>query len=151
MIEEVEIESIDENFLEEKAYDISILSNENFLNNEHNYIANNIVVHNSHAAGFIISPIPMNRICPLHVTKRGKAMDVASQFTMEDVESLGLIKMDLLGLSTETAIARTTETVKDKYNIELDWDIIKRDDKKTFKLLSSGKTMKKAIQQIPKV
>lgn len=96
-----------------------------------------------HAAGFILSPIPMADICPLHVTKRekGEIKEIATQFTMEDVESLGLIKMDLLGLSTETAIARTIKLVEDNYGIKLDFDTMERNDKATFDLLSSGKTV----------
>lgn len=93
-----------------------------------------------HAAGFLLSPVPMSEIAPLHVTKRKEdEIQLATQYTMEDVESVGLIKMDLLGLSTETSIASCIKTVKDSYGITLDFEKMPRDDKKTFELLNSGK------------
>lgn len=124
----------------------------------------------AHAAGVCISPIPLAEICPLHVTK-GMVDDdtseksdepaekmVATQFSMGDVESVGLIKMDILGLSTKTAINLAVELIKQNHNIDIDVANIPLDDKSTINLLKSGHTdgcfqleemgMKQTLQQI---
>ena len=96
-----------------------------------------------HAAAWILSPFPMADMCPLHVTKRNKNCpnDIATQYSMGEVESLGLIKMDFLGVATETVIARTLKLIKDRYNLDLDIEKLPRDDKKTLELFSSGNTI----------
>lgn len=75
-----------------------------------------------HAAGVLLSPEPMKQIAPLHITKgedisadddtdKGKIL-TATQFSMKDVESLGLIKFDVLGLSTKSSISLTKKLLK---------------------------------------
>lgn len=119
-----------------------------------------------HAAGVVLSPIELKYICPMHVTRGNDsspdAVDagrvLATQFAMADVESLGLIKFDILGLSTKTAIDKTIKLIKERYNLDLDLSKIPLDDKKTIELLRSGKTdlcfqlenhgMKESLRQI---
>lgn len=112
-----------------------------------------------HAAGMVISPLPLARIAPLHVTRgEDKNKVVATQFPMFDVESLGLIKFDVLGLSTKTAIALAVQDIKDMYGVGINLANLPLTDEKTLRLLSSGKTdgcfqlentgMKQALQQI---
>lgn len=117
-----------------------------------------------HAAGVLISPVPLARIAPLHVTTIHAGRDggtekvVATQFPMNDVESMGLIKFDILGLSTKTAIDWACKSVKEEYGIEIDWNKIHVDDAETLNLLNSGKTdgcfqlenpgMKECLRQI---
>ncbi len=152
------IESIDP-LKESEVWDITFAERDDFYQNEANFIAQNIVVHNSHAAGVVISPAPLSTIAPLHVT-RGTDADkvIATQFNMSDVESLGLIKLDVLGLSTKTAIALAVQEIKDMHGVDVDIGNLPLSDEKTLRLLSSGKTdgcfqlentgMKQALQQI---
>jgi DNA polymerase-3 subunit alpha len=143
-----------------------------------------------HAAGVVISPIPLSDICPLHVTTKGpesaakdkeskeekgetrgrkekgtqkqpkakKEVTLATQFTMGEVESLGLIKMDILALSTQTAIDWTVNDLRAQ-GIKLPpLDHLPKDDPKTLSLCRSGKTdgvfqlempgMQKTVKQI---
>lgn len=104
-----------------------------------------------HAAGVVISPVPLKTIVPMHITKGdnkrsltsedGKKEDilVATQYTMEEVEMLGLIKFDVLGLSTKTTIHKTKKLIKDRHNIDLDLSNLPLNDKDVFKMISSGK------------
>jgi len=99
-----------------------------------------------HAAGILVSPEPLSEIAPLHATTdHGAAEDgpkkvTATQFTMADVERLGLIKFDVLGLSTLTAINWACKLIKEEHGVDIDWGKIPLDDKETFELLNSGKT-----------
>lgn len=146
-MEFVSIDSI-EIISEEEVWDISMLSQEPFLHEEPNFVAQDIVVHNSHAAGVVISPMPLSEICPLHYTQdtvenfddNSKTKTVATQFTMSDVESLGLIKIDVLGLSTKTAISWAVENVKNNTGKEIDVSRLPLDDPATIDLLNSGCT-----------
>ncbi len=100
-----------------------------------------------HAAGFLLSPIPLARIAPMHVTRQkgsitedGKQEKViATQFPMADVERMGLIKFDILGLSTKTAINWACKYLQEK-SINIDWDKIPLDDEETLQLLHDGHT-----------
>jgi DNA polymerase-3 subunit alpha len=116
----------------------------------------------SHAAGMLISPEPLERICPLHVTRgdmdSGKEKTIATQWTMFEVELLGLIKFDILGLSTKTAVNRAHQLVLDRHGIDIDLGNLPLDDQPTLDLLKGGKTdgcfqlentgMKQTLQQI---
>lgn len=124
------------------------------------YLEGGISAFGCHAAGMVISPIPLERICPLHSTHDEESSEktVATQFTMSDVESLGLIKFDVLGLSTKTAISEATKLIKERYNVIIDLANLPLNDKATLALLRSGKTdgcfqlenpgMKLTLQQI---
>ena len=136
------VEAIEECEIEE-VWDISLTGKEEFYKQEPNFIAQNILVHNSHAAGIVISPIPLAEICPLHLTRDssgGKERIIATQFDMHEVESQGLIKMDFLGLSTKTALAEAVKLIKINKNINIDLSNLPLDDTKTLFLLNSGKT-----------
>lgn len=133
----------------EDVWDISFEDDLGFLDNEPNFIAQNIVLHNCHPAGIVLSPFPLKHICPLHVTKSTFSDDndeyddekkMVTQFTMSDVESLGLIKFDVLGLSTKTAIKHSIKLIKDRYGVNIDLSNLPLNDKKTLELLKSGKT-----------
>ena len=112
-----------------------------------------------HAAGVVISPVPLSHICPLHVTTgSGDNATIATQFSMQDVENMGLIKFDILGLKTKTAVDIACKWIKESEGREFDWNTIPLDDEKTMSLLRSGKTdgcfqlestgMKQALQAI---
>mgnify|MGYP001619630544 CR=1 FL=1 len=99
-----------------------------------------------HAGGVALSPIPLCRIAPLHITtdkgqlsEEGTAAKVlATQFPMADIERLGLIKFDILGISTITAISIACKLIKEEHGVNIDWNTLLLDDKKSLDLLKSG-------------
>ena len=93
-----------------------------------------------HAAGVVISADPLDEIVPLQVNTEGA---VITQYFMEDLESLGLLKMDFLGLRNLTTIQRTAELVKKNQNISLDLDQLPLDEIRALKILAKGEINKK--------
>ncbi len=96
-----------------------------------------------HAAGVVLSPIPLSCIVPLHTTRETKEGEskksVATQFSMHEVERMGLIKFDILGIATRTAVSWTCQSLKEK-GVEIDWNKIPLNDKGTLELLQGGYT-----------
>jgi len=88
-----------------------------------------------HAAGVVIASQPLDEIVPLQCNNDGS---VITQYFMEDLEMLGLLKMDFLGLRNLTMIQKTVDLIKQTRNFELDADQIPIDDLKTFQLLGRG-------------
>ncbi|MEM9121595.1 MAG: DNA polymerase III subunit alpha [Cyanobacteria bacterium P01_F01_bin.56] len=88
-----------------------------------------------HAAGVVISKDPLDEIVPLQRNNDGQ---VITQYYMEDVEALGLLKMDFLGLRNLTMIHRAVELVEAGRGEVLDMDDLPMDDPATFKLLEKG-------------
>jgi DNA polymerase III subunit alpha len=88
-----------------------------------------------HAAGVVISAQRLDEIVPLQKNDDGA---VFTQYYMEDIESLGLLKMDFLGLKNLTMIQKTLEMVKQSDKIEIDLDRLSMDDPDTYKLLARG-------------
>jgi DNA polymerase-3 subunit alpha len=88
----------------------------------------------THAAGVVISDAPLLDTVPLQ--KNGD--DITTQFTMEDLETVGMLKMDFLGLRTLTILDRCTQLIRASRGVELDLDAIPLDDKNTFDLLCRG-------------
>ncbi len=92
-----------------------------------------------HAAGLIISADPIMDRIPVCTAKDTEIM--ATQFSMKPVESVGMLKIDFLGLKTLTSIQRTVEAIKAHRGKEVDWVNLPLDDKATFNLLNQGKTL----------
>ena len=134
MLELFEIEKIEELDFED-VYDISIEEGPQFFQDEHNYIANNIVVHNCHAAGVVVSDVPLNEIAPLRNARKGM---LATQYPNEDLEMLGLIKFDVLAIATLTVIKKTVKAIKEYWGIEIDVENLPLDDEDTFELYRKG-------------
>ncbi|MEM0980965.1 MAG: DNA polymerase III subunit alpha [Cyanobacteria bacterium P01_H01_bin.58] len=88
-----------------------------------------------HAAGVVISKDPLDEIVPLQRNNDGQ---VITQYYMEDVEALGLLKMDFLGLRNLTMIQRAVELIEAGKGQSLDMDALPMDDPSTFKLLEKG-------------
>ena len=91
----------------------------------------------THAAGVVISPEPLTTYMPLY--KNPVDGTITSQFDMDAIEKIGLLKFDFLGLKTLTVIEKTLEYIKENGN-ELSLKDISLNDKKTYELLSSGHT-----------
>ena len=96
----------------------------------------------THAAGVVISEDPLTEYVPLQRPARGgDTGEVAmTQFAMNPIAKLGLLKMDFLGLTNLTILDKTLKMLKQTRGLSLDLQEIPLDDKKTFQLLSSGKT-----------
>jgi len=88
-----------------------------------------------HAAGVVISKDPLDEIVPLQRNNDGQ---VITQYYMEDVEAIGLLKMDFLGLRNLTMIQRAVELVEVGKGKTLDMDALPMNDPATFKLLEKG-------------
>ncbi|MGF1577711.1 MAG: DNA polymerase III subunit alpha, partial [Cyanophyceae cyanobacterium] len=88
-----------------------------------------------HAAGVVISKQPLDEIVPLQRNNDGQTI---TQYSMEDVESLGLLKMDFLGLRNLTMIQRATDLIAANRGIHLDLDHLPLDDPKTYQILARG-------------
>lgn len=93
-----------------------------------------------HAAGVVISSEPLDEIVPLQVNTEGA---VITQYFMEDLESLGLLKMDFLGLRNLTTIQRTADLIKKNQNINLDLDQLPLDEIRALEILAKGAIKKK--------
>ncbi len=91
-----------------------------------------------HAAGIVISPEKIDDVLPVYIP--AKTDDLVTQYAMTELESLGFLKMDFLGLKTLTVIDRTLKMIKEKNNILINLDKIPLDDEKTFKLICRGDT-----------
>lgn len=90
----------------------------------------------THAAGVVISPEPLTEYVPLQVTKGV----LSTQFPMQTVEKLGLLKMDFLGLRTLTVIRYTLELIETNGKQVPDLDSISYDDKNVYDMISRGET-----------
>ncbi|MDP7410135.1 MAG: DNA polymerase III subunit alpha, partial [Dehalococcoidales bacterium] len=95
----------------------------------------------THAAGVVISKEPLTRYVPLQrASKSNDEAAVMTQFTMEDIAHIGLLKMDFLGLANLTILGKAQEIIHQNRNVDVDLRHIPMDDTKTFDLLSSGET-----------
>jgi DNA polymerase-3 subunit alpha len=96
-----------------------------------------------HACGVIIGADDLTNYAPLSVVKDKVSGDdiVVTEYDGHYVESVGLIKMDFLGLSTLSIIKETLKNIKLSKGIDVDIDKIPLDDKKTFQLYCEGKTV----------
>ncbi len=88
-----------------------------------------------HAAGVVITKDPLTEYVPVQRSADGA---VITQFTMEALEELGLLKIDFLGLRTLTVIARTCELVRRHKDPSFDISRAPLDDPPTYRLLSQG-------------
>jgi DNA polymerase-3 subunit alpha len=90
-----------------------------------------------HAAGVVIAPGPVTDYAPLY---KGSRDEITTQWSMKEVERVGLLKMDFLGLSTLTLIDDALKEIKRTEGIDLDIDAIPLDDAKTYKVFAEGAT-----------
>ena len=94
-----------------------------------------------HAAGIVISSEPLQTIAPLRSTSGGEGggVDFATQFPYEDLEYIGIIKFDILALSTLSVISECMKILKLRKGIELDITNLPLRDDATFELYRTGK------------
>ena len=92
----------------------------------------------THAAGVVISKDPLDNYLPLQHTSDGF---ITTQFAKENVEEIGLLKMDFLGLRTLTVINKAVEMIRRNRGITVDFSKTDLDDQETYALLSRGETL----------
>ena len=92
-----------------------------------------------HAAGVVISSEPLDEVVPLQKNNDGA---VITQYFMEDLESLGLLKMDFLGLKNLTTLKKTAELIKLNKGHDIDLDQLPLEERKAKQIISKG-TVKK--------
>lgn len=93
--------------------------------------------HGVHACGVIIAPDDLVKFLPLEVSAKGP---VAAQFPMGQVEELGLLKMDFLGLSNLSVINNALRMIRKVYHDDIDLSSLPLDDPKTYELLQRAET-----------
>ncbi|MEW5800516.1 MAG: DNA polymerase III subunit alpha [bacterium] len=94
----------------------------------------------THAAGIVISPRPLVEFLPLYKgSKEGD--EIVCQFQMKDIEKIGLLKMDFLGLRTLTVIQDALQLIFESRKEQLDLNAISMEDEATFNLLKEARTV----------
>lgn len=91
-----------------------------------------------HAAGTLVTPIPIEKIFPMGRGSGNKTS--VTQWDMYDVEETGFLKLDLLGLNTLDVIHRTIELIYRRFKQKIDIEGIDMEDPMTVKLFNAGKT-----------
>ena len=90
----------------------------------------------THAAGIVISKLPLDEYVPLYASDKG----VATQFNMTTIEELGLLKMDFLGLRNLTVIRDALRMIEENHGVTIDWASMGYDDPEVYKLIADGNT-----------
>jgi len=95
----------------------------------------------THAAGVVISKEALTQFVPLQRASKGNDESVVmTQFAMEDIARIGLLKMDFLGLANLSILGKARDIIQQNCGVEIDLHRIPLDDTNTFDLLSSGET-----------
>jgi DNA polymerase-3 subunit alpha len=94
-----------------------------------------------HAAGVVISPIPLDEIVPVQYDPKGEGK-IITQYDMHSVDenNAGLLKFDFLGIRNLSILADAVKLVKIKKGVVIDIENVPVDDKKTFEMLARGET-----------
>ncbi len=90
----------------------------------------------THAAGVVISRLPIDCYVPLYLSDKGPA----TQFTMTTIEELGLLKMDFLGLRNLTVIRDALEMIERNHGVRIDFSKSGYDDAAVYEMISQGNT-----------
>ncbi len=91
----------------------------------------------THAAGVVISPRPLTDVVPVYKTNRD---EITTQYDMNALERIGLLKMDFLGLTTLTVLHDAVRMVEQNRAVKLDIDALALDDAETYKLFARADT-----------
>ncbi|MEE8176828.1 MAG: DNA polymerase III subunit alpha, partial [Acidobacteriota bacterium] len=91
----------------------------------------------THAAGVVISPQPLTEMIPLY---RSNKEEIVTEYDMNGLETVGLLKMDFLGLTTLTVVDDTLQLIESKRGEKIDLDRLPLDDQATYELFSKGLT-----------
>ncbi|MDP2932123.1 MAG: DNA polymerase III subunit alpha, partial [Chloroflexota bacterium] len=95
----------------------------------------------THAAGVVISKEPLTRYVPLQRASKGNDENIVmTQFGMDEIAKIGLLKMDFLGLANLTILGRAREIIRQNRGVDVDLHRLPMDDARTYSLLASGET-----------
>ncbi|NLJ99633.1 MAG: DNA polymerase III subunit alpha, partial [Clostridia bacterium] len=92
----------------------------------------------THAAGVVISKDPLTELIPLY---KSNDSTITTQYPMEDLEALGILKMDFLGLRTLTVIGKAIDNIHRTSGIKIDVNEIDLEDPKVYEILSAGDSL----------
>lgn len=90
----------------------------------------------THAAGIVISKLPLDEYVPLYSSDKG----LATQFNMTTIEELGLLKMDFLGLRNLTVIQDSLGMIKDDHGVDIEFSDMEYDDSDVYTMIAEGNT-----------
>lgn len=90
----------------------------------------------THAAGIVISKLPLDEYVPLYSSDKG----LATQFNMTTIEELGLLKMDFLGLRNLTVINEALQMIEQNHGVRIDLSTMGYDDPEVYKMIAEGNT-----------
>ena len=91
-----------------------------------------------HAAGVVIAPRPITEFAPVYKSQKD---EITTQWAMKEIERMGLLKMDFLGLSTLTLIDDARTEIRKTTGTALDLENLPLDDAKTYQLFCDGQTL----------
>lgn len=91
-----------------------------------------------HAAGVVITPEPVIDMLPVYIPP--KTDELVTQYSMTDLETLGFLKMDFLGLKNLTLIKHVLTMITENHGVMLNMQMLPLDDARTFALLGRGDT-----------
>jgi DNA polymerase-3 subunit alpha len=91
----------------------------------------------THAAGVVISPLPLKEVVPLYRTNKD---EVITQYDMNALERLGLLKMDFLGLTTLTVLHDAVRLIEQNRGVRIELDQLPLDDAEVYRMFSRGET-----------
>jgi len=96
-----------------------------------------------HAAGMVVSSIPLTDICPVESRKDVNASErsVVTAFDMEDAEAVGLIKIDVLGLKTVAVIKDCISKIKERTGVDVTEESLGLEDKRVYENIALGNTV----------
>lgn len=96
----------------------------------------------THAAAVVITDLPLTEYVPLQLSSASEGTkDTVTQYAMSAVESLGLLKMDFLGLKNLTVIQKALSTIEKRHGVSIDLEGLPMDDAKTYTLLQEAKSV----------
>ena len=91
-----------------------------------------------HAAGVVIAPKPVTEYAPIYKSQKD---EITTQWAMKEIERIGLLKMDFLGLSTLTLLDDAVAHIQDTTGETIALDVLPLEDAKTYQLFSEGRTL----------
>jgi DNA polymerase-3 subunit alpha len=91
----------------------------------------------THAAGVVISPRPLTEIVPLYKSNKD---EISTQYDMNALERIGLLKMDFLGLTTLTVLSDAVKLIKQNRGTDINLDTLPLDDEASYKIFARGDT-----------
>lgn len=95
----------------------------------------------THAAGVVITDEPLTEYVPLQLsTAAGEQRETVTQYAMGAIESLGLLKMDFLGLKNLTIIQKALAYIQERHNVAINVDDLPEGDPAAYRLLQDGKS-----------